>query len=320
MVLGLFFLGITFPGPSWARRKPTQDPFAASEVAEVISADKSAKDRFIAKNIEISEWFDNVAEGLDLFLIGRKVTKRKNETQVLLGSSVFVKEREGTETTAELDVNLRLPNVEDYWQLKFTSYDANQDRRIIQRGTFRRTPRQRNYGATLALFRNLGKVRTSFQPRAALQDGLKVSHSLVFESVAETDKYKLNPKLEFFANANEGAGTYLAINFHFNINDTFTLTPVNDAEYKDKLHTLVVTNGMVLGHKLTEFKSLAYNLFFESTNRDEYHLEGYTTSVTWAEVIYRNVLSYSISPSVSFAKPQSFVATPGIVFRVELQF
>lgn len=316
----LFFVLFHVLGSIGFARKGSARKPAEEAPVEINEEKKTAKEKFIEKNIEISEWFDGVAEGLDLFLVGRKVTKRKNETKVILSGSTFVKDREGSETTAELNVNLRLPNVEDYWQLKFTSYDENQERRITERGAFRKSPRERNYGATLGLFRNLGKVRTSFQPRLALQGGFKVSHTLAFESVADNEIYKINPKLEFFANADEGPGIYFALNFNYQINETYSLTPINDAEYKDKIHTLVVTNGISLGQKITDHKSLAYNLFFESTNRDEYHLESYLASVTWKEIIYKNILFYTVSPSVAFAKSQSFVATPGIVLGVELQF
>lgn len=280
----------------------------------------TTEERLIEKNIEISQWFDSVAEGLDLFLIGKKVTKRKNETKVVLSGAFFVKDREGTETSGELDVNLRLPNVEDYWQLKFTTYDANQERRVIQKGSFRKTPREKNYGATLGLFRNLGKVRTSFQPRLALQGGFKVSHVLTFESVSDNEKYKFNPKLEFFANADEGPGVYLALNFNFQLDPIYSLTMINDADYKDKIHTLVVTNGVSLGQAITKKKSFSYSLFFESTNRDEYHLESYTASVAWKEIIYKNILNYSVGPFVSFAKLDSFTAASGFVASFELQF
>lgn len=292
----------------------------AQEKDEDAEEDWTSEHNLIEKNIEISQWFDGVAEGVDLFLVGKKVTKRKNETKVVLSGSSFTKDREGSQASAELDVNLRLPNVEDYWQLKFTTYDDNQERRIIEKGSFRKSPREKNYGATLGLFRNLGKVRTSFQPRLALQGGFKVSHVLIFESVAENEKYRFNPKLEFFANADEGPGTYLALNFNFQLNKIYSLTFINDADYKDKLHTLTVTNGLSLGQVFAKNKTFAYSLFFESTNRDEYHLEAYTLSVTWKEIIYKNILNYSLGPFVTFAKPQSFTAASGFVASFELQF
>ncbi len=292
----------------------------AQEASIEQDTEQSNEEKFIEKDIEISEWFDDVAEGLDLFLIGKKVTKRKNETTAVVTTSAFAKDRDDSKFSGDLNVNLRLPNVEDYWQLKFTSYDANRERRVVQTGRFRNTPRERDYGATLEIFRNLGNVRTSFQPRLALQSGFKVSHVLTFESIAENKKYKINPKLQFFANADDGPGVYLAVNYNFQIDKIFSLTLINDGDYKDKIHTFVVTNGASIGHKITDRKSFSYNLFFESTNRDEYHLEGYTASVAWKEIIYKNILNYTISPFVTFQKPEAFTAAAGITVSVELQF
>lgn len=283
-------------------------------------AEESLEQKAIQKNKDISEWFDETAEDLDVYLIGKKVTRRINETNLKIENTTYVIQDQSTQNVTGINFNLRLPNVEDYWQLKFSSYDENERRRGAQRGPLRTTPPEQNYGASVALFKKLGKVRTSFQPRINLSNPLKVSQSLAFESNADFPKYQINPKVEFFAEPDKGAGIFNALNFKFPLNKIFTFSFLNNGEYLDKKHSYTVANGLSLGQTLTEKTSLAYSLFFTSGNRDEYHLEDYTFSVAWSHVLYKRILDYQIIPHLAFARINSFKGVPGIVFNVALTF
>ncbi|MEQ1877707.1 MAG: hypothetical protein ABL958_13770, partial [Bdellovibrionia bacterium] len=245
---------------------------------------------FIDTNIEISEWFDDVAEGLDLFLVGRRLTRRPNETYVKIENSTFLKDTKGPNNVSSLVANVRLPNFEKYWQLKFTSYDDTREQRSSSNNYIRNAPRERNYGASVGLFRKLGNVRTSFQPRIDLSGSFKISHSLAFENIAEFRSWRINPKLEFYASPDRGVGTYQGLNFNFQLSKVLSLTLVNQGDYEEKLHRYSVTNGISFGHMIDEFKALSYNVFFLSNNRPNYHLQNYSFSISWSEVIYKKIL------------------------------
>ncbi len=275
---------------------------------------------FIDTNVAISEWFDGVAEGLDLFIAGKKLTNKRNETSVKLENSTFVKEREKPSNSGSINVNLRLPNVEEYWQLKFTDYDETKEKSSAERGNLRKNPRERNYGASVGLFQKLGDVRMTFQPRIALQDPLKISHQLRFESVAQLPDYRVNPKLEFYGNPDDGTGVFTALNFNFDLSKTHSLTWINDADYKSKIHYLTVTHGLSIGQVRTRTTSISYNLFFDSNNLNAYHLESYQVSVSWNHLIYKNILEYQISPFYEFPRQNDFKGVPGVTFTVSLNF
>lgn len=281
---------------------------------------RTTQQKMIDKNIEISNWLDGVADGIDLFLVGKRITKAKNETNIKLENSSYLIDGEGFRNASSINVNLRLPNLEEYWQLKFTSYDEKEESRNLQKGYLRQSPREQKYGATIGLFRKLGNVRTSFQPRIALEDPLKVSHSLRFESVADYETYKINPKLELYADASKGPGIYWNLNFNFPINLVYSLTLLNDANYEDKIHTYTANNGFSVGQVWSDTSSLAYNLIFASVNRENYHLDSYTASVTWSQLVYKKILDYQVTPLVIFSNARSFVAQPGIVFTFNLNF
>lgn len=274
----------------------------------------------IQDNIKLSKLFDSVAEGLDLFLVGKKVTNKKNDTRVKVENSTFYTEGGGIANSAGIGVNLRLPNFEEYWRLKFTSYDEQEEDRGVKKGAFRQAPRETNYGASVGFFRKLGDVRSSFEPRIDLQDPLKVSHSLTFQSVAKMRDFKVNPKLEFFASPTKGVGNFLAFNFNFDLSKYYTLTLINEGEYLDKDHTFEVGNGFSIGQILTEATSLSYNFLIDSINRPSYHLDGYSFSVQWNHVLYKKMLDYSVSPRIDFTKSRNFRGLSGLGVGISLNF
>jgi hypothetical protein len=283
-------------------------------------SNETLEQTLIEKNIEISNWLDGVAEGLDLFLVGKKLTEEKNQTSIKLENSSYTRESENFKNTTNINVNLRLPNLEEYWQLKFTSYDEKEESRNVQSGYLRQTPRERNYGATIGLFRKLGNVRTSFQPRIGLQDPLKVSHSLRFESVAEVKDYKINPRLEFYADPDKGTGIYWSLNFGFTLSPAYSLTLINEANYEDKTHLYAANNGFSFGHSLSDTKAIAYNLIFNSNNLPSYHLDSYTVSVAYSQLVFKKILDIQIIPHVDFPKAENFRKNVGLVFNLNLNF
>jgi len=276
--------------------------------------------QFIEGNIAISGYFDELADGLDTFIMGKRITRRRNETSVKVQNSTIMLDGEGTHNSTSIGLNLRLPNVEEYWMLKFTSYDESEERRGVQRGYLRQTPRQQNYGASVGVFRKLGNVNTSFQPRIDLGDPLKISHSLTFESLAEWPKYSINPKLELFADPNDGAGFYIATNFGFGLSKYYNLTLINNGEYKDKKHLLTTANGFSIGQFVDRRSSISYSLIFNGKNQPNYHLDSYDISVAWSQLVYRKIFDYQLIPYLNFARDHDFRGRPGIIMNLNLNF
>jgi hypothetical protein len=282
--------------------------------------EESVEELFIRHNKEISEWFDSQAEGLDLFLAGQKLTTKKNETTFRIENTSYVKERESFNNATGFRVLLRLPNLEKYWQLQLTSYDEVQDKRGAKNNYLKQAPREKNYGATIGWFQNLGKVRTAFQPRIELQDPLKVSHSFTFESVIDLEFVHINPKLELFAHPDKGVGVFNAYNFDFPIDKYFSLTWINEGEYQEKSHVLSVSHGLSLGHHISAKRSLSYNIFYDFNNRPDYHMAGYNLSVSWSENIYRKILDYRVTPYLEFTELKGFAGVPGLNFHIYITY
>ncbi len=278
------------------------------------------EEAFIQGNKDISNWFDGFTEGIDLFLVGKRVTKEKNKSNIRIDNTTIIAERENFNNISTIAIRPRLQNLEQFMQLKFTSYDEKEDGRGVENGYLRKTQRRKNYGATIGFFRKLGRVRTSFQPRITLQDPLKVAHSLAFESVAELTKFRMNPKFELFADPDKGTGTFQAVNFHYEFTPIYSLTLINESEYQEKIHKMSVTNGFAVGHEFSEKTGFTYSWIFNSHNRERYHLEGHSISVTWHQNVYRNILDFQLTPHIDFNKAARFKGTTGLVFNISLNF
>lgn len=293
---------------------------AMAAISKVDEPEKlSFEDKFISSNRAISAWFDSMADGIDLFLVGKRLTTTRNETNVKLENATYSQEGTGVINETSLVVNPRFPNLEKYWSLKFTTYDE-QEIRGTEKGYLRQTPRERNYGASVGLFRKFGAVRTVFQPRIELQDPLKISHSLAFESLADFSTFQINPKLEFFASANKGVGIFHALNFNFTLTETVSLTLINEAEYEDKLHKYTVTNGFSFGQYISETDAMAYSWLFFSNNRDNYHLDAYSISATWYHLLYKKILDFRLTPHLDFSTTSYYKGSFGTTLQITLNF
>ncbi len=279
----------------------------------------SWEEEFISNNIAISDFVNSVAEGLDLFLAGKRLTNRPNETSVVIENSTYTVDGENTANTTGFGVNLRLPNLEEYWHLKFSNYDEREERGVNEK-YLRQTPRENNYGATVGFFKKFGDVRTIFEPRIELQDPLRVSHSLRFDSIAKMDQYTINPKLEFFFSPTKGVGQFLAINFNWPLSKNLTMTFINEGEYQERFHSFSTSNGFSMGHYWSPVTSFSYDLIFNSNNRDVYHLENYIVSTSLNHLVYKKILDYRLTPYLNFRRDKGFAGVTGFVFAVALRF
>ncbi len=311
-LLSSFVLAMAFAMPQVA---------SAQDSGDVKTPSATWEQRAIEGNIAVSEFLDGVANFLDLFLAGRKVTNARNQTSVRIENASVWREGIGYQNSTALNVNLRLPNVEEYWNLKFTSYDEERDRRSTQNAQYRQRQREENYGATIGWFQRIGNVRTAFQPRIELQDPLKVSHSLAFDTTIDfTKTAQFNPKIEFFAASDRGTGIYSQMNFGFQLNRIYSLAIVNQGTYEDKGHMFTVANGFAISRQVTRTGGIAYSVFFNSDNQMKYHLTSYSFATTWSQILYRNILDYNVTPHWDFPLDTAFTGRLGLNFNVNLKF
>jgi hypothetical protein len=278
------------------------------------------EDRLVRDNKAVTQFFESTAQGLDLFLVGKESSELPNKTHVLIENSTYLVNDQKTQNQTNLNVHLNLPNFEEYWQLKFTSYDEEEEKRNIEQGYIGQAPKERNYGTTIGFFRKLGEIKASFQPRIQFQNPLQVSYTLTFESVAQLKYFRLNPEMELFANPDQGVGNYFALNANFTLSRLWTLTLINNAEYAEKQALFRVTHGFSFGEDISKAINMSYNWLFFMNNTGNYHLQGYSLSVAFNQELYRRILTYQVIPHWDFDTSTGYVGNPGLTFNLILQF
>jgi len=276
--------------------------------------------KFVESNIAVSNWLDRVAEKIDLFLVGKKLTNKKNKTSVKIQNSSFSTEGKPVTNTVNIAFNPRFHNLEEFLQLKFTTTEDRDNARKVVSESSNVHQTEKNYSTSSLLFRKLGVVQTTFQPRIALGNPIKLSHSLNFESAAKIKSAYVNPKVELFADADRGVGIYNAINFQYNLTPVFNLTLINDGEYLDKVHSYTVNNGVALGQAINQRVDFAYSLVFTSINQPHYHLENYTFAFAWNEQYYKRILMLQFIPQLDFHKARGFKGAAGFTLNISVLF
>lgn len=282
--------------------------------------EKTLEQKLIESNVAISKWFESLAEGIDLFLVDKQLQYVQNETNVKIENLTYLVEGKGATNETNLVLNPRFPNLEKYWNLKFTTYDDQSDERGIDKDYLRQAPREKNYGATIGLFSKFGKIRAAFQPRIELRSPLTVSHSLTFETVADYKTYQINPKLEFFAHSTKGTGIFQALNFNFILTNEYSLTLINEGTYEEKLNKFSVIHGFSIGQAISQNDAMTYGFFTFSNNRDNYHLDSYSFSTSWYHLLYKKILDTQLTPHLDFTRAESFKGQLGLTLQVTLNF
>lgn len=216
------------------------------------------------------------------------------------------------------DVNLRLPNLEERWAVRFSSYDVNREERGVRNQQQRTRPRELNYGAGLFLLQELGNIKTTFQPRIQLKDPLETSYTLRFESSAEVLAFSVDPRLEFFADSERGTGQFLSLNMQLSAQKDVSIVQFNEEQYENAEKLLTTLHGISISRNVGERKGVSTTLSFASRSRPAFHLSDLTWSAAYSAEPYRRVFAYSIGPLWVFAKEERFKGNVGL--SMDLQF
>lgn len=313
-------LADTAPTKTKTTKKKTKPKKVEPPPAPVpLIEDTTFEEEMLSTNRNISNWFDQVADSVDLFLVGRRVTTKPNNSRIVFENTTYSRETSNLTNLTNLSINPAFPNLEKYWNLKFTTYDDTTITRGEEKGYARAAPKQ-NYAATIGLFRKFDDVRIAYEPRIEIRGEPQLSHFLSFDTVADYTWFRFNPKIRPFASSIYGTGVFQALNFSFDVSPNYSLGWINEGEYEDRTTLFSVTNGFSLAHALTDKTAIAYGISFYSTNKPVYHLDAYSISFTWSEAIYKDILDYQITPHIDFTEAEEFRGFFGIIFGFRVYF
>src|SRR5262249_46478450 len=93
--------------------------------------EKTFEQKALEAGDALKKHLDATAEAIDITLAGKKYTEKPNETEVDISQMVTSTEGGVVKPSTDFSVNLKLPNVERAWQLRFTSYDQEAESRDL---------------------------------------------------------------------------------------------------------------------------------------------------------------------------------------------
>lgn len=259
-------------------------------------------------------------ERVDIALAGKRYVRKPNESSVTVTQLLTHTEGGELVNQSNFGINARLPNLEKRWQLRFTSYDEEEAERDLQQRRIRTAPRQREYGAGLFFLRNLGNVKTTFQPRVEFKDPLEMSYVLRFESAAEQKSTRLAPRLELFADPEKGTGQFFSLEFVTPITERINFVLNNEEEYRENGNYFLTNHGISFDYAFADDKGTGISFLFGANNRPTYHLETFSIGTPLAHEVYRQRFKYFFTPFIQFAKGNHFKGKVGASFNLELTF
>lgn len=298
----------------------------------------TTKEYLVEKNKVVSHKIDNLARRLDSLLANRRDDPAiSNKTTISLLN--FLESREGGYLKPRFHIafNLRLPQLQDKWKLRLSSYDNEDEYEGLGRNRDGAAPRAQKLGTSLGLNKTFANIKTLFRPRIEFKNPLVTSLLLKFNQKISLKNFDIIWTQKFFAHSINGAGESTSVDFEKSITQRVLLRFFNESQYLDQTNIFKAAQGPSLRMELSESMALSNTLSFYSASRtlsgpvtdgsqsnpyftNSYHLTHYQYLLSFSHQIWKRVFHYQISPYLEFAKTQSFKGQAAIKIRAEIIF
>jgi hypothetical protein len=272
----------------------------------------------IAKSI--SDTITREANWLDLFLAGKKYTTDRNQSSAELRQHLSWRDLSGYSNSTDVNLDIRLPNLEKRWALRFSSYDEGEEERDLLNAGVRLRPREKRPGAALVFAQELGNIKMNFQPRLLLKDPLVLNYILRIYSQAEKGPLKFNPQLQLFADAEKGTGELGSVDFGFQITRFTGVSFRSDEEYSDFENKFATNQSLSIGHALREDIGISLAGSAYSNNEPVFVLQSLNAAISFSHVLKAKRLSYAVSPYLDFPRGNAFHGIFGVSLEITVSF
>jgi hypothetical protein len=267
----------------------------------------------------VQRFVEDMSEKLDVTLAGRKYKDaKKNETKVKITQTVVYREGGRVEPRTHFTANVRLPHLERRWQLRFTSYDEDEEtrRKITPHETVQP---EREFSAGVGVFRELGRIKVSFLPRLVLRDPLEMNYVIRFEKVDDLKPVRILHRADLFAHAKKGTGQFYELTVLLELS-RWTISSKHQEEYRERDQLFTTAHSLNFDYKLFENTALYQATSVHSLNRPTYHLDTLNVACGIGHVIQPRRLKLALGPTLSFPKSAHFKGQIITALTAELMF
>jgi hypothetical protein len=310
-------IGLLVISPAVAAEQPVGGSKPAnSETAPAKATDGTAE--LIAKSL--SDTITRDAKWLDLLLAGKKYTTDVNKSTAELKQHLSWRDFSGFNNSTDFNLDIRLPNLEKRWALRFSSYDENEEERDLSNAAVRLRPREKRPGAALVFAQELGNIKANFQPRLLLKDPLVLNYILRIYSDGAFGRFKFGPQLQLFADAEKGTGELGSFDVSYKFSEFTGMSFRSDEEYSDFENKFATNNSLSLGHALREDLGISLVGSAFSNNEPVFILQSLNAAISFSQVLKAKRLSYSLTPYLDFPRANAFHGIFGVSLEMTVSF
>jgi hypothetical protein len=297
---------------------------AASPGAEASEASSGLETLLNDLNRQTYSRLANFADWLDIYMAGERYTESPNNSRVFIQGEVTDRERQSAFGVFNIGGQLRLPNFEERWRLRFDNRFESRERGQAPRYARTEALARANdtFGAGLFLARSFRWLEVDFKPRLLLRDRPGFLNAVEFFSRANVGRFHLEPEVEFFADPDLGTGFAPSFNVSLELSPNFTVRQTNDARYLDRDHRLEGTHTLGLLHSWSEQRGVHYTYHTSFDRRDgSYRMTQYGLGASFYTPIYKKILDLTVTPHVLYLREFQFSNIWGVtlsaIFRIE---
>ncbi len=290
--------------------------------------ENSVLDNALELNKDFANWIDEKAHNLDLALSGKVYIEETEDSKLVISQGVYW--REGNEITykTDIDLRLRLPNLEEKYKLVISNYNEDKERRSSYSTTEQDEREDKDYGASIAFIRKIGDFDIRFRPRIQIKNPVETFYTLQFENELKYKDHSLTTELKLFADSRKGTGQFASIKYRAAPIGPWGQTLVFEEEYQDAKNYFSLLQGYTIHLKASDKIIFNQSFIFRSDNnpvppehqKSAFKLKNINVSPSMTHEILPDVLHYTLTYSHFFNRQINFKGRNAVFFNVDLIF
>lgn len=265
----------------------------------------------------------DISEALDTFIINERVIDGRNTTNVRILGSVATTEREGFSGNAAFRVRLRLPRLENMFQLEIDNLNnnLNLDSDTATNQTLQNTTFSQNASAGLSFFKDILGIQSKLSFRFIFKDAVPFANWRLSRRFVVNSKQNLNLISDVFGDTKNRTGQRTTVYYDISLDKKNLLRFFNEGTYRHEDHTYNTLNGVGLFHTVNDRTLLSYNASVSGLNpqgESHFYANTYDLSTTYRYRVYSQFVYVDLTPKVSFPKKYEFRSNWSLTFHLEI--
>lgn len=280
------------------------------------------KDDYLWFNSRAASQIDSLANRVDTSVspLPLVVKAEPTKSQGVLLLEADLAQQKQPQQRVHFDVNWHLPRLEKYMKLKFESRD---ERRTRGRNRSLREQQRADQPLFLGLIfgGNWDRVSFNYRPQLNNSNGFGLDNSIEASTTFKHNQFELAPRLEIFANHDEGFGTSSLLNLIFHGSEYFTVFQNNEGRLISLSDQLEVSHS--IGANYSQSARLLWSVSFGqfyANHMPGYGLKSFGAQVGFDYLAIPEKLNAGTTYYINHLASTGFGREDGVVFHTKMTF